>query len=217
METPRRHRYKVVNSTPDMADHLEALQRACFPTLADDQLIRAEQYLAHIEKFPEGQHAVIDDNGIVVASSSDLRMNIDLADRAAFQHHHLEMSGNNWMTTHDPRGEWLYGFDIGVHPRHRGARLSSRLYKARHKLVRRLNLRGHIAGGNLRGFGRHKKKMDVATYVSKVIAGELRDLALSAQLRRGFEVIGIIDNFLDDSVCDNKAAFIVWRNPDYRP
>lgn len=200
-----------------MADRLAEIQRACFPTIAPDHLICAARYRAHIEKFPEGQHAVVDDNGLVVASSSDLRMNMDFSDPRAIQRSCLEMSGDNWMTTHDPQGEWLYGFDIGVHPDYRGARLSSRLYKARHKLVRRLNLRGHIAGGNLRGFAKHKHKMDAATYVSKVVAGELRDLALSAQLKRGFRVIGIIENFLDDPACDNKAAFIVWHNPDYRP
>ena len=32
--------FAVVNSTADMADELEAIQRASFPTLAEDELIR---------------------------------------------------------------------------------------------------------------------------------------------------------------------------------
>jgi hypothetical protein len=52
--------------------------------------------------------------------------------------------------------------------------------------------------------------------MAKVIAGELFDPTLSVQLRRGFKVHGIIQDYVDDPSCDGKAAFIVWPNPDYR-
>jgi hypothetical protein len=29
-------------------------------------------------------------------------------------------------------------------------------------------------------------------------------------------VHGIIQNYVTDASCDKKAAFIVWRNPEYR-
>lgn len=216
MNDKTKHHFRVVNSTPEMAERLAEIERASYPTIAADHLITAEQYLEHIRKFPEGQHAIIDENGLAVACASDLRMNMDFNDPAFIQRRCLDMSGHNWMTTHSPQGEWLYGFDISVHPDYRGARLSSMLYKARHNLIRKLNLKGHLAGGNLRGFSKHKSKMDAKTYVNKVVAGELRDEALSAQLKRGFQVVAIIEDFIDDPACDNKAAFIVWHNTDYK-
>ena len=52
-----------------MADQLEAVQRASFPSLADDEIITAEQYSAHIALFPEGQMAVLNEEGEVVGLS----------------------------------------------------------------------------------------------------------------------------------------------------
>lgn len=211
-----KNRFRVVNSAADMAKRLSEIEAASFSSIGDDYLIRPEQFQAHIAAFPEGQHAVIDENGVPVASSSDLRMDIDLTDKTALQRSCLEMSGNNWMTTHDPQGQWLYGFSISVHPDFQGKGLSGMLYRARQNLVRRLNLRGHLAGGNLRGFHKYKAAMDAKTYIENVAAGNIHDPALSAQLKRGFRVIDIIDNFTQDPECDNKAAFIVWDNKDYR-
>ena len=58
--------------------------------------------------------------------------------------------------------------------------------------------------------------MPVEEYVARVIAGQMVDPTLTVQLRCGFRVHGIIQNYVTDPSCDNKAAFIVWDNPDYR-
>lgn len=205
--------FKVVNSTPEMAVALSAMQRACFPTIAEDYLITAAQYQEHIRIFPEGQHAVLTPTGTPVAASSDLRVNMDFGQ---IEHTHMEATGDNWMTTHDHNGEWLYGFDISVHPDHRGHRLSHRIYAARRRLIRKLNLRGHIAGGIIPGYKKYKERMSADEYVTKVIVKEIFDPTLSVQLRRGFTVAGIINHYVDDPSCDNKAALIVWHNDEYK-
>ena len=51
--------FSVVASTPELVVELEAIQRAAFPTLAEDELITAAHYRAHIERFPAGQLAVL--------------------------------------------------------------------------------------------------------------------------------------------------------------
>jgi hypothetical protein len=68
----------------------------------------------------------------------------------------------------------------------------------------------------LKGYGAYKAHMPVEDYVAKVVAGKLFDPTLSIQLKQGFYVHGIIQNYVDDPSCDGKAAFIVWRNPDYQ-
>ena len=123
---------------------------------------------------------------------------------------------HNWLGRHDPEGDWLYGADIGVLPEYRRRGLARLLYDARHGLVRRLGLRGHVAGGLLRGYGAWKSRLPVDQYVARVVAGQLVDPTLSVQLRMGFRVHGIIQHYVTDPTCDNKAAFLVWRNPDYR-
>lgn len=205
--------FRVVRSAPEMAEELEAIQRAAFPTLAVSERITAAHYRAHIERFPEGQLAVVTAAGRPVACSTDYRTTIDLDH---VEHRYIDAVDHNWLGRHDPAGEWLYGADIGVLPEYRHRGLARRLYEARHALIRRLNLRGHVAGGLLRGYGKWKDRMEVAEYVARVVDGGLIDPTLTVQLRCGFHVHGIIQRYVDDPSCAGKAAFIVWRNPDYR-
>jgi GNAT superfamily N-acetyltransferase len=205
----------IVQSQLAMVEQLAAVQRAAFPTLAAAELITAAHYAAHIARFPEGQLAVLNEAGEVVACSTDFRTSA--IDFAHIEHRYIDVVANNWLTHHDPRGEWLYGADIGVVPAYRQRGIARRLYEARREVIRRLNLRGHVAGGLLRGFGAWRDVLSVEDYVAKVLAGELLDPTVSVQLRCGFTVQGIIHNYVQDASCDGKAAFLVWHNPAYTP
>ncbi len=204
--------FTITQSRPDLVDQLEAVQRACFPTLAEDEIITARHYAAHIEIFPEGQLCVLNPAGEVVACSTDFRTTVDFEH---FEHRYIDAVDHNWLGNHDPEGDWLYGADIGVLPAYRRRGIAKMLYRARHDLVRALGLRGHVAGGMLAGYHRYKDRLPVEDYVEKVISEEIFDPTLSVQLKRGFIVHGIIQNYVDDPSCDNKAAFIVWHNPDF--
>lgn len=206
-------RFAVVQSEPWMAEALEAIQQASFPSLARDELITAEHYRAHMRVFPVGQHAVVErETSQVVACSTDLRTQVNFHH---FQHRYMEAVGNNWLITHDPAGDWLYGADIGVHPAFRGLGLSTLLYTARQNLVRRLGLKGHVAGAMPKGYAPYQRDMAIEQYVARVVKGEMFDPVLSVQLKRGYCVWGIMPEYLDDPSCGNYGVFIVWRNPDY--
>jgi GNAT superfamily N-acetyltransferase len=207
--------YEVVPSEPDMADALAAIQEACFPTLSAAERMRAEHYRKHMEVFPEGQHAVLARaTGRPVACSTDFRTRVDFSH---YQHRYMDAVAGNWLTRHDPEGDWLYGADIGVHPDHRGRGVSTLLYDARQALVRRLRLRGHVAGVMPKGYHRFARSMAIEAYVSAVVRGEARDPSLSVLLRRGYHVYGIIPEYLEDPTCANHGIFVVWRNPDRPP
>lgn len=195
-----------------MAEQLESVQRTCFPTLSEEEIMTAAHYEAQIKRFPEGQFAVLNQTGTVVASSTDFITTVDFNN---FEHRFIDAVDNNWLGNHNPNGDWLYGADIGVLPEYRQRGIATMLYNARRDLIRRLNLRGHVAGGMLKGYGQVKAQMPVEEYVAKVENGELFDPTVSIQLKRGFKIIGIIQNYVDAPSCDNKAAFIVWHNPDY--
>jgi GNAT superfamily N-acetyltransferase len=205
--------FRVVNSRLEMVEQLEAVQRASFPTLAEDEIITAAHYAAQIKRFPEGQFSVLNEADEVVACSTDFRTTVDFDH---FEHRYIEAVDHNWLGNHDPTGDWLYGADIGVAPTYRRRGLGRLLYGARRDLIRRLNLRGHVAGGMLKGYGKVKDQMSAESYLEKVKAGELFDPTVSVQLKVGFKIHGIINNYVDDPSCDHKAAFIVWHNPDYK-
>ena len=205
--------FRVVNSAPEMVEDLEVIQRTSFPTLSESEIITAAHYTAHIRRFPEGQFAVLTSAGRVVGCSTDFRTNFDLDH---IEHRYIDAVDHNWLGNHDRAGDWLYGADIGVLPEYRGRGIARLLYAARHDLVRRLGLKGHIAGSMLRGYGRWKDQMTVDRYVAGVIAGRLVDPALTVHLKCGFRVHGIIQDYVTDSSCDHKAALIVWDNPGYQ-
>jgi hypothetical protein len=88
------------------------------------------------------------------------------------------------------------------------------LYEKRKALVIGDRKRGIIAGGSLPGYFHHKATMPIGEYVAKVVAGELQDPTLSFQLSHGFEVRGLLENYLEDAADDGWAALIVWENPE---
>ncbi|MBE2271733.1 MAG: GNAT family N-acetyltransferase [Anaerolinea sp.] len=214
------HHIPHVTITHTRREHAEALaaaQRLAFPTLVDDELLSAEKYRKHIELFPEGQIvALVRENGreIPVGSTSTFRTSFDFI---AHKHTFMEAIADGWLTKHDPHGEWLYGADISIHPKYRGLKIARKLYDARKELVRRLNLRGEIAGGLFPGYEQYKQEMTIAQYILQVHQGKLFDPTLTVQMRNGFRVRGILYDHISDSRSNNAAALIVRENGSYHP
>jgi GNAT superfamily N-acetyltransferase len=207
-------RFAVVRTEERMADELAAIQEACFPTLSAGERMRAEHYRAHVRVFPEGQHAVVETaTGRVVAASTDFRTTIDFHH---YQHRYIDAVAGNWLSHHQPAGDWLYGADIGVHPDFRRRGLATLLYEERQGLCRRKGLAGHVEGAMPKGYHRYREAMAIEAYVSRVVRGEIDDPTLSVQLHRGYHVYGLIPDYLEDPSCANYGVFVVWRNSDRR-
>ncbi len=201
----------LVNVAPQYADELAKFQRICFPTLADFELMNAEHFLKHCEVFPEGEFVALLD-GKVVGLGSGFFVDFDFEHA---DHTFQEMIVGGYYTNHKPDGAWYYGADISVHPEFRGRGIGRLLYNARKELVKRYNRKGIVAGGVIPGYPRYRDQMDIHTYVDKVKIGELNDPTLSMQMANGFEIRGMLENYIDDTASDNWAALIVWENPDY--
>ena len=189
------------------AGGLEQLQIACFPTLAPHERMRREHFLSHAALFPEGNFVVLDSEKVVGLGSGFLT-DFDFTAKHTF----WEWVSEGFYTRHDKDGAWYYGGDISVHPDYRGFGLGRQLYDARKEAVKRLGRRGIVAGGMLPGYAAHKH-LSVQDYVQKVVAGELVDPTLSFQLKNGFEVRGLLENYLDDEASAGWATLLVWENP----
>ncbi len=204
---------RLVRLEPEHARGLEQLQRDCFPTLGQDELMREEHFLSHYRVFPEGDFVLLDGER-VVGLGSGFFTDFDFEEPG---HTFREVIAGGYYTNHDPKGDWYYGADISVHPDYRGRGLGKRLYDARKDLVRGCGRKGMVAGGMLPGYAERREELSVPEYVEKVVAGELFDPTLSFQLKIGFRVRGLLENYLEDRASDDWAALIVWENPDYRP
>lgn len=206
----------VTNTQPNHVQALEKLQRMVFPTLDDTELFTAAKYLNHIRLFPEGQFVAIVHDGkreIVVGATTTYRTQFDFDD---IQHTYLEAIDYGWLSHHDPHGDWLYGVDVSVHPNYRGLRIGRRLYDARHRLARQLNLRGEIAGALMPNYVHHTH-LSVAQYALRVWQGVLHDPTLSMQIKNGFRPRGILYDHISDARSNNAATLIVRENASYRP
>jgi GNAT superfamily N-acetyltransferase len=203
---------RYTNLTPALAPQCAELELLAFPHADPEELISLEDFRAYARVFPEGFFVCLDGDR-VVGQGGGIFLDFDFDHP---QHTIVGITGEHQCGNHDPAGAWYYGTDIVVHPEYRRRGIGQRLYALRKDIVRRHNKRGIIAGGHIPGFADHKHEMSAAEYVSKVVAGTLYDSTLSFQLRNGFEVRGVLENYINDEATDGWSALIVWENPEYR-
>jgi len=201
---------RIVNLEPHLAAELEQIELTCFPMANPDDLLSQEDIEAYARTFPEGYFvAMVDDRA--VGMGAGIYLDFDFENP---QHTIASISGEHQCGNHDPDGEWYYGTDITVLPEFRGRGIGGMLYEKRKGLVVRDGKRGIIAGGSLPGYFDHKATMPIQDYVDRVVAGELTDPTLTFQMSHGFEVRGLLENYLEDEADDGWAALIVWENPE---
>jgi GNAT superfamily N-acetyltransferase len=140
-----------------------------------------------------------------------------LRDRALAPHNWKQISGGGYGTTHDVEGDYLYGYEVCVDPRMRRYRIGQRFYRARRRLCRSQRLRGIVIVGRIPNF--HRRASVVSSpeeYVQGVIDKRFRDPVLNFQLRQGYELIGVLPNYLPlDKDSRGYGVQLIWRNPDF--
>lgn len=201
-------RIRVRPTRPEDFATIHALSRRVYP---HDDPWEHSQLASHIEVFPEGQ-LVAEDLATkqVVGCASSLIVNWEDYDLHST---YRDFTANFMFTNHDPEGRTLYAAEVMVDPRRQRQGIGRRLYDARRKVVRDFNLKRIRAGARLRGYGSYAHLFPPEEYVMRVIRGWLNDPTLSFQLRQGFRVLGIVEDYLrrdPDSV--NTAAVIEWIN-----
>ncbi|GIX34891.1 MAG: hydrolase YhcX [Lysobacteraceae bacterium] len=213
MSTPSPSRKpKLIVRTAELAD-IPAIIQLSHRVYGADYGYTAEMLTGQLSHFPEGQF-VAEYEGEVVGYCATFRCAEELA---LGPHTWRSITGGGYASRHDPKGTWLYGMEVCVDPARRGLRIGRRLYEARKRLCMQLGLRGIVFGGRLPGLARRFRQFGSAkAYVEAVQAERLRDPTLSFQLRNGFTLIGLLENYLpSDRASMGWAAHLVWRNPQH--
>jgi GNAT superfamily N-acetyltransferase len=157
--------------------------------------------------FPDGQLCVIEEStGQVVGMTSTVRLGFDFAHP---HHTFADVIEGGWLTSHDPEGPWLYGADIGTHPAFRGRGIARALYAARHDVVHRLGLRGQLTVGMPSGYGAVSDRMSAGAYYDELVAGVRQDPTISVQRHLGFELRGLVPDYIDDPICKGYGIVLV--------
>ncbi len=167
-----------------------------------------------LEVFPEGQLCV-EVNDVVVG----IALSIIVQDKKLkSSHSYYEITGNDTFSTHDSKGNVLYGIEVFVHPDYRGMRLARRLYDARKELCENLNLKSIMAGGRIPNYKDHAYKISPREYIDKVQSKQLFDPVLTFQLANGFQVKKILKGYLPgDDQSKEYATLLEWANIYYEP
>lgn len=167
---------------------------------------------AQLNRFAEGQ-ICIEDNGKVTAAAISVIIDYN---KFGDKHTYKDITGNGYLTTHNKKGDTLYGVDIFVHPEYRDMRLGRRLYDARKQLCERLNLRRIIIGGRLPDFHKYSEEMSIHEYIRRVKNTELFDPVLTFQLANDFHIRRVVRNYLPgDHESRSYAALLEWNNIYY--
>ncbi|MEO8210793.1 MAG: bifunctional GNAT family N-acetyltransferase/carbon-nitrogen hydrolase family protein [bacterium] len=170
----------------------------------------------HIQKlldiFPDGQ-ICIKANDKVVGTALSIIVDYD---RFGDNHTYAQITGNYTFSTHDPKGNVLYGIEIFIHPDFRGKRLARRLYNARKELCEKLNLKAIVAGGRMPKYQLYSKDLTPKEYISKVKGREIYDPTLTFQLSNDFHVRKVLKDYMPGDVESMEfATLIEWNNVYY--
>ena len=184
--------------------------KAIYDDYPPEYIYTQRQYEMQFKAFPDGQFVAVRGDRIVGYATSII-VNID----DEFWYDVDEISGAGTFSTHNPDGDTLYGADIGVHPDFRRKGVAILLYQRRKALLKRYNLKRMIAYGRIPGYKDYAGKMTAEQYVDKVIRGELRDQALNAHLKAGYQVKKVQLDITIDMSSLNYSTYLEMPNPDF--
>lgn len=165
-----------------------------------------------INAFPEGQICVTV-NGHVVGCALSL-----IIDYSKFGNNHTyqQITGNYSFSTHNPKGDVLYGIEVFVNPEFRGKRLARRLYEARKLLCEGLGLRAIVAGGRIPNYEKYADKLTPRQYIDQVKSRAIYDPTLTFQLSNDFHIRKILNSYLpSDEQSKGFATLLQWDNIYY--
>lgn len=165
-----------------------------------------------INNFPEGVFVAIYEDKIV-GYAATLRLGLKKINK---QHSWKEITGGGYGSTNDPRGNWLYGYEVFVDPDARRLRIGDRLYRARVQLCQHLRLHGIAICGRLPFLKKRLPKLgSVEAYIEAVQSKKIKDPTFSFQARQGFEFERVVENYLpEDKESLGYGALMFWRNPE---
>lgn len=177
-----------------------------------DSIWTEEEIQRLLEIFPEGQ-LVVSVNGKVVGTALSIIVDYE---KFGDDHTYQKITGDYKFSTHNLKGDTLYGIEVFIHPNYRGFRLARRLYDARKELAEKMNLKGIVFGGRIPNYSNYSAEMSPKEYIHKVKMKEIYDAVLSFQISNEFHVKKLLVGYMPgDKESKEFATLMEWNNVLY--
>ncbi|HZL31380.1 MAG TPA: GNAT family N-acetyltransferase [Pseudolabrys sp.] len=201
----------IRNAVPSDIDGIRSVMAKAYPSFGSHGVYSEAQLRGQMHQFHEGQF-VATYEGKIIGYCATFRIPEALALQA---HDWATITGRGFASRHDPEGDWLYGMDVCVDPAFRGNRIGQRLYNERKRLCQHLRLKGVVFAGRMPNLAKRWNSVGSAeNYLKLVQEGKQRDPVIGFQLRNGFEIIGVLPDYLPfDHESRGYATHMIWRNP----
>lgn len=201
--------YTLRHYTQKDLEQLVRLQKKCYP---EDFLYDKELFLSHIKLFPEGAFAVTDRSGKIVASATS--MIVDLVEDE--DHTWLEETDNGRITSHNPKGDTLYGVNLAIDPEHRGKGIGKMLYHKLFSLVSEYGLKQFFIAIRMPGYHSFYDELSPIEYLHLIEAGKFVDPDLTPAIKIGLHPYRVAREYLPFSDIESHdfVVYMEWKKEE---
>jgi ribosomal protein S18 acetylase RimI-like enzyme len=174
-----------------------------------------EMLESRINTFPEGNLVAVMNEKIVGIVCTEI-VNYNL-EKNSFKWN--EITDNGYIkNTHNPKGEFLYGVNLSVHPLYQNRGIGKKLMIAVGKLAIKYNLKGGLLGARIPHYYKYANRIKVENYV-KITQKDQSNIPPDPELmfyqKLGLKIVKIIPNYFNDPESLNYGVLMFWKNPFY--
>lgn len=190
-------------------------------------------FRSQIGIFPEGQLCFENEQGAVWGFVNLMRFRF--SPRRRFGRSWGEITADGYITSHDTRGNWLFGVNLSVHPHGYFSGATEALLVAAAKVCASLHLKGIVLGGRMPGYARWLRRRARAggpldgsditqarAYMETRVEdenGAARRLEPQLELYESFglRILAPIPGYMPDEKSGNFGVAMTWANFLYFP
>lgn len=138
----------VKQLTPNDLDEIVRVEKATWPK---DWQAPAEKFAARIKKFHQGVFGIFENSDLVGVTTS---MRINFESNEIYNYHKTwdEITGNGYITSHEPDGNTLYVVSVGVQTQSQGKGYGQTLVAKQFELAKSLGCKYLMLGARLPKF-----------------------------------------------------------------
>ena len=129
-------------------DDIDEIVRVEGKTWPEDWQAPREKFEARLRKFPQGCFGIFEDAKLVGVTTS-MRSSFDLSNVGSYQKTWDEITGDGFITTHEPQGNALYVVSVGVQADAQGKGYGQQLVAAQVELAKKLGCSSIFLGARL--------------------------------------------------------------------